>query len=102
MAARASGRARPLGRSRAVRRSHGLARRRVEVGDASSAHAAEARVLARRERRVPLGSESVPRSRVLKDIPPLPFGEGPDCTLPACVALADRWQYEWATGAPGA
>jgi len=44
----------------------------------------------------------VARSRVLKDIPPLHFGEGRDCTLPACVALATGGEYEWVMGVSGA
>ena len=42
------------------------------------------------------------RSRVLKDIPPLHFGEGRDCTLPACVAVATGGEYEWLMGVSGA
>ena len=42
------------------------------------------------------------RSRVLKDIPPLRFGEGRDCTLPACLALATGSEYDWVMGASGA
>jgi len=42
------------------------------------------------------------RSRVLKDIPPLRFGEGRDCTLPACLAIAAGAEYEWVMGASGA
>lgn len=42
------------------------------------------------------------RSRVLKDIPPLRFGEGRDCTLPACLALATGSEYDWVIGASGA
>ena len=44
----------------------------------------------------------MPRSRVLKDIPPLRFGEGRDCTLPACLALASGAEYDWVMGASGA
>jgi hypothetical protein len=44
----------------------------------------------------------VARSRVLKDIPPLHFGEGRDCTLPACLALATGGEYEWVMGVSGA
>lgn len=43
----------------------------------------------------------MPRSRILKDIPPLHFGEGRDCTLPACVALATGSEYEWVMGVSG-
>ena len=42
------------------------------------------------------------RSRVLKDIPPLRFGEGRDCTLPACLAIATGSEYDWVIGASGA
>lgn len=42
------------------------------------------------------------RSRTLKDVPPLRFGEGRDCTLPACLALATGADYEWVMGASGA
>ena len=44
----------------------------------------------------------MPRSRVLKDIPPLHIGEGRDCTLPACVAIATGTEYEWVMGVSGA
>jgi hypothetical protein len=43
-----------------------------------------------------------PRKRILKDIPPLRFGEGRDCTLPACVAMATGQEYDWVMGASGA
>ncbi len=42
------------------------------------------------------------RSRVLKDIPPLRFGEGRDCTLPACLAIAGGADYDWVMGVSGA
>ena len=42
------------------------------------------------------------RSRVLKDIPPLRFGEGRDCTLPACLAIATGADYDWVMGVSGA
>ena len=42
------------------------------------------------------------RSRVLKDIPPLRFGEGRDCTLPACLAVATGTDYDWVMGVSGA
>src|SRR2546428_2070858 len=42
------------------------------------------------------------QSRVLKDIPPLHFGEGRDCTLPACLALATGGEYDWVMGVSGA
>jgi len=42
------------------------------------------------------------RSRVLKDIPPLRFGEGRDCTLPACLAIAGGAEYDWVMGVSGA
>ncbi len=41
-------------------------------------------------------------SRVLKDIPPLRFGEGRDCTLPACLAIATGSEYDWVMGVSGA
>ncbi len=41
-------------------------------------------------------------ARVLKDIPPLRFGEGRDCTLPACLAIATGAEYEWIMGVSGA
>ena len=44
----------------------------------------------------------MPRSRVLKDIPPLRSGEGRDCTLPACLALATGTEYDWVMGTSGA
>jgi hypothetical protein len=44
----------------------------------------------------------VSRSRVLKDIPPLRQGEGRDCTLPACLAIATGTEYDWVMGASGA
>ena len=42
------------------------------------------------------------RKRILKDIPALRFGEGRDCTLPACVAIATGQEYDWVMGASGA
>jgi len=42
------------------------------------------------------------RSRLLKEIPPLRFGEGRDCTLPACLAVATGAEYEWVMGGSGA
>ena len=42
------------------------------------------------------------RSRILKDIPPLRFGEGRDCTLPACLATATGIDYDWVMGVSGA
>ena len=44
----------------------------------------------------------MPRSRILKDIPRLRLGEGRDCTLPACLALASGAEYDWVMGASGA
>lgn len=44
----------------------------------------------------------MPRSRVLKDITPLRFGEGRDCTLPACLAIATGAEYDWVMGVSGA
>ncbi len=43
-----------------------------------------------------------PRKRILKNVPPLRFGEGRDCTLPACVAVATGQEYDWVMGASGA
>lgn len=43
----------------------------------------------------------MPRSRSLKDIPPLHFGKGRDCTLPACVAIATGTEYDWVMGVSG-
>jgi hypothetical protein len=42
------------------------------------------------------------RKRILKNIPPLRFGEGRECTLPACVAVATGQEYDWVMGASGA
>jgi hypothetical protein len=42
------------------------------------------------------------RSRVLKDIPALRFGEGRDCTLAACLAVATGTDYDWVMGGSGA
>jgi hypothetical protein len=42
------------------------------------------------------------RSRVLRDIPQLRFGEGRDCTLPACLAIAGGAEYDWIMGVSGA
>lgn len=42
------------------------------------------------------------RKRILKDVPTLRFGEGRDCTLPACVAVATGQEYDWVMGASGA
>lgn len=42
------------------------------------------------------------RSRILKDIPPLRFGEGRDCTLPSCLAIAGGGEYDWVMGTSGA
>jgi hypothetical protein len=39
---------------------------------------------------------------VLKDIPRLRFGEGRDCTLPACLAIATGAEYDWVMGTSGA
>lgn len=43
-----------------------------------------------------------PRKRILKEITPLRFGEGRDCTLPACIAVATGQEYDWVMGASGA
>src|SRR5439155_1243874 len=50
-------------------------------------------------RTAPRATRIAPRKRVLKDIPPLRFGEGRDCTLPACVAVATGLEYDWVMGA---
>ena len=42
------------------------------------------------------------RSRLLKDIPPLRFGQGRECTLLACVAAATGADYDWVMGVSGA
>src|SRR3979411_707850 len=42
------------------------------------------------------------RSRILKDIPPLHFGEGRDCTLTACLAIAGGAEYDWVMAVSGA
>ena len=42
------------------------------------------------------------RGRVLKDIPQLRFGEGRECTLLACIAIATKSEYDWVMGASGA
>src|SRR5919206_4344024 len=42
------------------------------------------------------------RARALKDIPPLRFGEGRECTLPASIAAATGAEYDWVMGASGA
>ena len=42
------------------------------------------------------------RSRVLKDIPPLRFGEDRDCTLPASLSHATGADYDWIMGVSGA
>jgi hypothetical protein len=44
----------------------------------------------------------MPRSRILKDIPPLRFGEGRDCTLPACLSIATGIDYDWIMGVSAA
>ena len=49
----------------------------------------------RRERRLT-------KRRILKDIAPLGFGEGRDCTLPATLAVASGASYDWLMGASGA
>lgn len=42
------------------------------------------------------------RSRVLKDVPPFRFGEGRDCTLLGCLAVATGADYDWVMGVSGA
>jgi hypothetical protein len=41
------------------------------------------------------------RSRLLKDVPPLRFGEGHECTLIACVAIATKSEYDWVMAVSG-
>ncbi|HEX9495087.1 MAG TPA: hypothetical protein VGA38_04960 [Candidatus Limnocylindria bacterium] len=38
----------------------------------------------------------------MKDIPPLRFGAGHECTFPAALALATNTEYDWLMGASGA
>jgi hypothetical protein len=56
-------------------------------------HAPQARIP--RERRLS-------KRRVLKEIAPLRFGEGHDCTFPAALAAATKVEYEWLMGCSGA
>src|SRR5256885_6899906 len=93
MVARASGPAWPVGRARALRRSHAVARRRQQVGHASGLHALEARVP--RDRRLT-------KRRILKDVGPLRFGEGHATTFPYALALAAGAEYDWLMGSSGA
>src|SRR2546428_13578485 len=93
MAARASGCAWPVGRTRALRRPHAVARRRQQVGHASGLHATEARVP--RDRRLT-------KRRILKDVGPLRFGEGHDTTFPYALAVATGAEYDWLMGSSGA
>lgn len=51
---------------------------------------------------VDYASTGMARRRILKDIPPLRFGEGRDCTLPACLAVATGTEYEWIMGVSAA
>jgi hypothetical protein len=67
------------------------------VGDAPRRHDPQARVP--RERRL---TARIARKRILKDIAPLRFGEGRECTLPASIAAATGASYEWIMGASGA
>src|SRR5258708_31497510 len=41
-------------------------------------------------------------TKLLKDIPPLRFGAGHECTFPAALALATNTEDDWLMGAPGA
>src|SRR5256885_8076370 len=93
MVARASGPAWPVGRARALRRSHAVARRRQQVGHASGLHALEARVP--RDRRLT-------KRRIPKDVGPLRFGEGHDTTFPYALAVATGAEYDWLMGSSGA
>ena len=62
------------------------------MGDAPGLHAPQTRV--QRER-------SLTKRRILKDIAPLRFGQGHDCTLPAALAAATGADYDWLQGASG-
>jgi hypothetical protein len=63
------------------------------VGHAAGLHGPEARVP--RERRIA-------RRRILKDLEPLRFGAGHDCTFPAALAAATKTEYDWLMGCSGA
>jgi len=62
------------------------------MGHASGVHSPQARV--RREC-------SLTKRRILKEIAPLRFGQGHDCTLPAALAAATGAEYDWLQGASG-
>jgi hypothetical protein len=55
-----------------------------------------------RERRVASTGPRIARKRILKDVPPLRFGEGRECSLPNCIAIATGEGYDWIMGASGA
>ena len=63
------------------------------MGHAAGLHDPEARVP--RERRIA-------RRRILKDIGPLRFGAGHDCTFPAALAAATKTGYDWLMGCSAA
>lgn len=63
------------------------------MGHTPDRDSAQARIP--RERRIT-------RKRILKDIPPLRFGEGRECSLPACIAVATGREYEWIMGTSAA
>jgi len=63
------------------------------VGDAPGLHAPQARLP--RERRLT-------KRRILKEIAPLRFGEGHDCTFPAALAAATKTDYDWLMGSSAA
>jgi len=44
---------------------------------------------------------SLTKRRILKEIAPLHFGQGHDCTLPAALAAATGAEYDWLQGASG-
>jgi hypothetical protein len=44
----------------------------------------------------------VARRKILKDIAPLRFGEGHDCTFPAALAAATKTEYDWLMGCSAA
>lgn len=41
-------------------------------------------------------------TKLLKDVPPLRFGEGRECSFPAALAAATRTEYDWLMGCSGA
>jgi hypothetical protein len=63
------------------------------VGHPPGLHDPEARLS--RERRLT-------KRRILKDIAPLRFGEGHDCSFPYALAVATNVEYDWIMGGSGA